>query len=70
MQQPQENHPLRHPRNAVILGIAFVVVAAVYFGAPKLFSGEVDFSGVTMLSALGIGMGFLAYVLISGSPRG
>ncbi len=66
----QENHPLKHPRNAVIVGIAFVVVAAIYFGAPKFLGGYVDFAGVTMLSALGIGMGFLAYVLISGSSRG
>jgi TRAP-type C4-dicarboxylate transport system permease small subunit len=64
-------HPLRHPRNALIVGLLFVFIAVVYFLGPTLSGGYVgvDVAGVTMLGALGIAMGLMAYVLIAGSPR-
>ena len=62
-------HPLRHPRNALIVGLLFVVIAAIYWVAPHLGDGFVDVAGTTLLGALGIAMGLMAYVLIAGSPR-
>ncbi|HVL53853.1 MAG TPA: hypothetical protein VM344_06290 [Vitreimonas sp.] len=62
-------HPIRHPRYAILVGIGFVALAAVYYAAPALFGGHLDWSGVVMLGALGIAMGLMAYVLIAGSPN-
>ena len=60
-------HPLRHPRNAAIVGIIFVVIAAIYWGAPEILGGHVDYAGITMLAVLGIAMAIMAYVLVAGS---
>ena len=27
-------HPLRHPRNAALVGIIFIVIGALYWGLP------------------------------------
>lgn len=62
-------HPLRHPRNAVFVGLLFVVIAVVYWFLPSFGDGHVDFAGMTMLAALGIAMAVMAYVLVAGSPR-
>lgn len=62
-------HPLRHPRNAALVGIVFVVIAGIYWFVPSFGNGHVDFAGLTMLTALGIAMGLMAYVLVAGSPR-
>ncbi len=62
-------HVLRHPRNALVVGALFVIVAVIYWAAPSFGSGHVDFAGITLLGALGIAMGLMAYVLIAGSPR-
>jgi len=62
-------HPLRHPRNAVFVGILFVVIGVVYWVIPYLGHWHIDYAGVTMLAALGIAMGLMAYVLIAGSPN-
>lgn len=62
-------HPLRHPRNAAVVGILFFVIALVYWFVPSFGNGHVDFAGMTMLAALGIAMGVMAYVLVAGSPR-
>jgi uncharacterized BrkB/YihY/UPF0761 family membrane protein len=62
-------HPLRHPRNAALVGILFVGIAAIYWFVPSVGSGHVDVAGMTMLAALGIAMGVMAYVLVAGSPR-
>ena len=62
-------HPLRHPRNAIFVGLIFVVVAIVYWVAPYLGNGFIDYGGTTMLLILGIAMSIMAYVLIAGSPR-
>lgn len=61
-------HPLRHPRNAALVGILFVVIGVVFWAIPTFGGWHVDFAGVTMLLALGIAMAIMAYVLIAGSP--
>ena len=62
-------HPLRHPRNAIFVGLLFVGVGLVYWLVPYLGGWQIDYAGVTMLAALGIAMGLMAYVLIAGSPN-
>jgi hypothetical protein len=62
-------HPLRHPRNAIFVGILFVVIGFVYWFVPYIGGWQLDYAGVTMLAALGIAMGLMAYVLIAGSPN-
>jgi hypothetical protein len=62
-------HPLRHPRNAIFVGILFVVLGLIYWVVPYLGGWHIDYAGVTMLAALGIAMGLMAYVLIAGSPN-
>jgi hypothetical protein len=53
---------LKHPRNAFVVGLLFVAIAAVYW----LVSG--DAGGTTTLAALGIAMGLAAYALVVGTP--
>ncbi len=62
-------HPLRHPRNAIFVGIIFVAIGFVYWFVPYVGGWQLDYAGVTMLAALGIAMGLMAYVLIAGSPN-
>ncbi|CAN5499306.1 hypothetical protein BH20CHL7_BH20CHL7_00850 [soil metagenome] len=61
-------HPLRHPRNAAAVGILFVVIGALFYATPAMCGLHIDYAGVTMLLALGVAMGIMAYVLIAGSP--
>jgi hypothetical protein len=61
-------HPLRHPRNAALVGIIFVVIAVVYWAVPYFGGWHLDYAGTTMLFALGIAMALMAYVLVAGSP--
>jgi hypothetical protein len=65
----QSRHPLQHPRNALVIGLVFVVVAIVYWYVQPFGLVHLDYAGVTMLAALGIAMGLMAYVLIAGSPN-
>jgi hypothetical protein len=58
------DHPIAHPRNALLLGVMFAIVAAVYFSLSH------DAAGTTMIAALAIAMSLAAYVLAAGSPRG
>jgi hypothetical protein len=60
-------HPLRHPRNAALVGIIFVVIGFLYFILAVAGNYHVDFAGVTMLAVLGIAMALMAYVLVAGS---
>ncbi len=62
-------HPLRHPRNAIFVGILFIAIGLIYWVVPYLGHWHIDYAGVTMLAALGIAMGLMAYVLIAGSPN-
>ena len=61
-------------RNALGLTVIFVVVAIIYwlgftghFPFGDLFRGGIDYSGLTMLIALGIAMGFGFIVLLRSS---
>jgi heme/copper-type cytochrome/quinol oxidase subunit 1 len=63
-------HPITHPRNALIFGIAFVIVGLIYWLVPYVDSRPfVDLAGTVMLVALGAAMAIMFYVLVAGSPR-
>ena len=62
-------HPLRHPRNAIAVGLLFLAIGAIYWVIPTLGGWHVDHAGATMLVALGAAMGIMAYVLIAGAPN-
>jgi hypothetical protein len=62
-------HPLKHPRNAIFIGLVFVVISAIYWAFPYFTHAHVDYAGVTMLAVLGIAMSLMFYVLIAGSQR-
>jgi hypothetical protein len=61
-------HPLKHPRNAIFVGLVFVVVGFVYWAIPYFGGFHLDYAGTTMLGVLGVAMAIMAYVLIAGSP--
>ena len=56
-------------RNAVAIGILFLVVGIIYLVLAEPIGYEIEWAGVTMLVALGAAMGLMTYVLIDGSPR-
>ena len=60
-------HPIKHPRNAIFVGLVFVAVGAVYWALPYFSNAHLDYAGVTMLGVLGIAMAIMFYVLIAGS---
>jgi MFS family permease len=62
-------HPLRHPRNAIFVGLLFSAVGAGYWAVQYIAGWHVDYAGVTMLILLGVATSILAYVLIAGSPN-
>ena len=62
-------HPLRHPRNAIFVGLLFSAVGVIYWGVQYIAGWHIDFAGVTMLILLGVATSILAYVLIAGSPN-
>lgn len=62
-------HPLRHPRNAALVGISFVVIAAIYWAVPYFGGWHLDYAGVTLLGILGIATALMAYVLVAGSTN-
>ena len=62
-------HPLRHPRNAALAGIIFIVNGALYWGLAEVGKFHVDYAGVTMLGVLGIAMAIMFYVLVAGSSN-
>jgi hypothetical protein len=62
-------HPLRHPRNSILIGLIFVVIGILFWAIPTFGGWHVDYAGVTMLLALGVAMAIMAYVLIAGSPH-
>jgi hypothetical protein len=62
-------HPLRHPRNAALAGIIFIVIGALYWGLAEVGKFHVDYAGVTMLGVLGIAMAIMFYVLVAGSSN-
>jgi hypothetical protein len=60
---------MRHPRNAILIGVVFVVLGTIYWAAPYFLHAHIDYAGITMLGALGIAMALMFYVLIAGSPN-
>ena len=63
-------HPLRHPRNAALVGIIFVIIGIVYYAVPAAEGLNVSYdiaSGTTLLVFLGVAMAIMAYVLVAGS---
>jgi heme/copper-type cytochrome/quinol oxidase subunit 1 len=63
-------HPLRHPRNAALVGILFVVIGVIYYVVPagEGLAATYDIAaGTTMLIFLGVAMAIMAYVLVAGS---
>jgi lipopolysaccharide export LptBFGC system permease protein LptF len=64
-------HPLRHPRNAALLGFIFIAIAIIYLVVPAALGQDLAnldiFAGVTMLLGLGIAMAIMAYVLVAGT---
>jgi len=64
-------HPLRHPRNAAMVGIIFIVIGAIYWTVPYLEGITTDdiAAGTTMLVFLGVAMAIMAYVLVAGSTE-
>ena len=60
-------HPIKHPRNAIFVGLVFVAIGAVYWALPYFTNAHLDYAGVTMLGVLGIAMAIMFYVLIAGS---
>jgi hypothetical protein len=65
------HHPLRHPRNAALVGILFVIIGVVFYAVPTLegyppLSVEVA-AGTTLLVFLGVAMAIMFYVLVAGS---
>jgi hypothetical protein len=62
-------HPLRHPRNAAMVGILFVIIGVIYWVIPTIGGWHVDYAGTTMLIALGAATAIMAYVLVAGSTN-
>jgi hypothetical protein len=62
-------HPLRHPRNAIFVGLLFAAIGAIFWAVPTFGGWHVDYAGVTMLLLLGVAMAIMAYVLIAGSSN-
>jgi hypothetical protein len=64
-------HPLRHPRNAALSGLIFIVIAIILWGVPTSQGLTVSYNdviaGATMLLFLGVAMAIMAYVLIAAS---
>jgi type III secretory pathway component EscT len=57
---------LRRRRNAIIIGLACVVLAALYGGLAEPLHYKIEWAGVTMLVALGAAMGIMVAVLDTG----
>jgi hypothetical protein len=58
------DHPIAHPRNAIVIGLLFASIAIVYLLVSH------DAGGATMIAALSIAMSLAFYALAAGSPRG
>jgi hypothetical protein len=54
-------------RNSIIIGITFIVTGALYAGLAQPLGYRIEWAGVTMLGALGVALGIMAYVLTAGS---
>ncbi len=57
---------LGRQRNAILIGISCVVLAALYGGLAPVFHYNIEWAGVTMLIALGAAMAIMVAVLSAG----
>ena len=57
------------PKRAALVGLVFPLIAVLYFVAPTVLGGTVDWAGITMLIALGAAMSLMAYVLFAGVAK-
>ena len=57
------------PRRAALVGLVFPLIAVLYFVAPTVLGGTVDWAGITMLIALGAATSLMAYVLFAGVAK-
>jgi hypothetical protein len=64
-------HPLRHPRNAALVGVLFLVIGVIYLVVPVIDGLNISVyelaAGTTLLLFLGVAMALMAYVLVAGS---
>ena len=62
-------HPLRHPRNAALAGLIFIVIGFIFWLVPTMQGLTKDYNdiaaGTTMLLFLGVAMALMAYVLVA-----
>ena len=62
-------HPLRHPRNAALAGLIFIVIGFIFWLVPTMQGLTTDYNdiaaGTTMLLFLGVAMALMAYVLVA-----
>ncbi len=56
-------------RHAILIGIVFVIIAAIYWTVPYLTGGIIDYAGITMLLSLGVAMCLMVWVLFAGTAR-
>jgi hypothetical protein len=54
-------------RNSLLIGATFVVIGIGYAVLAVPLGYHVEWAGATLLPALGVALGILAYVLTSGS---
>ena len=57
-------HPMPRPRLAILSGLLFAVVGLIYYLVSH------DIGGASMEAILGTAMRMMAFVLMTGSPRG
>jgi hypothetical protein len=62
-------HPIRHPRNAALVGVGFIILAIILWGVPTYGGWHVDYAGTTILVFLGVAVSLMAYVLVAGSGK-
>jgi hypothetical protein len=60
---------LREHRNVVAAGLAFPIIAVLYVIGAPILGYRIEWAGATMLTALGVAMGLMFYVLTAGSPK-
>ena len=58
-----------NPKRAALAGLIFPLIAILYFVAPTVLGGTVDYAGITMLVALGVAVALMAYVLFAGLAK-
>ena len=58
------------PRLSLLFGATFLIVGVVFYLAPKVFGGYIDFAGLTMLLILSLAMTIMFFVLLASTPNG